>query len=226
MPSWVEQFYGPQPEPGSLWQAWRRHPSLIGRFHRNCPDDLQVVVHDGGPRMSTHPPELVWVQVSGSAGEVFQGKSLNQPHNLKSLRQGDDVRFVVPTGGKHPVLVTEKDLRERADWIIQPCNKCGLTELFDAPSDLIRKIFPNVPADVQLGAFTTFCGCCGGVQIAHLRGFNAQGAEPRRNRMRKEELVAVLEMTPDSAVRTGNLLLTSGHTCSHLSLQLWSVERS
>jgi hypothetical protein len=180
MPSWVEQFYGPQPKPGTQWGAWRQHPGLRGRFHPESLDDLQVVVHDGGPRMSTHRAELVWVRVSGVDGEVFHGQLLNQPHHLKSVRMGDDVQFLVPTSGKHPLMVTEKYLRERADWVIHACNKCGLSELFDAPSDLIAKIFPDLPADVKMSAFTTFCGHCGGIQVVHRPDANPENLELAR----------------------------------------------
>jgi hypothetical protein len=31
---------------------WRDDPLLKGRFHPDFPDDLQVVVHDGGPRLT------------------------------------------------------------------------------------------------------------------------------------------------------------------------------
>jgi hypothetical protein len=181
MPTWVEEFYGPQPKRGTGWGIWRQHPGLRGRFHPECPDDLQVVVHDGGPRMSSHPGELVWVRVTGVEGEVFCARLLNQPHNLKSVRLGDPIQFLVPSGGKHPLMVTEKYLRERANWIVHPCRKCGLSELFDAPSDLISKIFPNIPADAKLGMFTTFCPLCGGVQGAELKGFNSEDAAAARD---------------------------------------------
>ncbi|MGV3721034.1 MAG: hypothetical protein ACO1SX_08995, partial [Actinomycetota bacterium] len=65
-PSWVAEHYGPQPDPGTLWGAWRAHPKLRGRLHPDHPDDLQVIVHDGGPRISTHAPEAVWVSVTGA----------------------------------------------------------------------------------------------------------------------------------------------------------------
>ncbi len=178
----MKEFYGPQPEPGTEWGAWRRHPGLRGLFHTECPDDLQVVVHDGGPRMSTHPGELVWVRITGVQGDVFRGQLLNQPHNLKSVRLGETIQFVVPTGGKHPLMVTEKYLRERANWVVHPCSKCGLSELFDAPSDLISKIFPDIPADAKLGMFTTFCPLCGGVQGAELHGFDREDGAPRTSR--------------------------------------------
>jgi len=39
-----------------------------------------------------------------------------------------------------------------------------LSELFDAPTDLIRVIFPNISAESEMQMFTSFCGLCGGVQ--------------------------------------------------------------
>lgn len=119
-PTWVEEFFGPQPAPGSLYGWWRRHPKLRGRFHPRAPDDLQVLVHDGGPRLSKHRPELVWVRVTGGEGDVFTGTVLNQPHQLVTVRQGSSIRFLVPERGEHPLLVTEKYLRERPDWEVPP----------------------------------------------------------------------------------------------------------
>ena len=66
---------------------WREHPKLKGRFLQDYPDDLQVLIHDGGPRISRNPAEAVWVTVTGMAGEVFRGRVLNQPHNLRSVRE-------------------------------------------------------------------------------------------------------------------------------------------
>ncbi|HEY1187878.1 MAG TPA: hypothetical protein VGE74_09485, partial [Gemmata sp.] len=177
-PGWVAQFYGPQPPAGTEWGAWQEHPKLQGRFHPEYPDDLQVLVHDGGPRLTRNAPELMWVRVTGCAGDAFTARLLNQPHHLASVKLGDEIRFVVPDGGEHPLRVTEKYLAERPDWGITPCNKCGLSELFDAPSDLIRVVFPNAPADgAQMQAFTVFCGACGGVQLARSR--RAEDPEPR-----------------------------------------------
>jgi hypothetical protein len=62
-------------------------------------------------------------------------------------------------------MVTDKYLSERPNWNIQPCNKCGLDELFDAPSDLMRVIFPDIREGATMGIFTSFCGVCGGVQV-------------------------------------------------------------
>jgi hypothetical protein len=163
-PSWVANFYGPQPPPGTLWGAWREHRKLSGRFLPDHPDDLQVLIHDGGPRISHNPAEAVWVTVTGMEGEVFHGRVLNQPHNLRSVRQGSEIKFVVADGAEFPVMVTDKYLRERGAWVIHPCRKCGFSELFDAPSELIRVVFPNQPAGSELSMFTAFCPLCGGVQ--------------------------------------------------------------
>lgn len=153
-----------QPPASAAGYGWRSHPKLKARFLPDHPDDLQVFVHDGGPRISRNPAEAVWVTVTGTDGDVFRGRVLNQPHNLRSVREGDEIRFIVADGAECPVMVTEKYLRERGAWVIHPCQKCGFAELFDAPSDLIRAVFPGTPPDAQMGMFTSFCPLCGGVQ--------------------------------------------------------------
>lgn len=186
-PSWVQEFYGPQSPAGSLWGAWREHPDLKGRFLPDHPDDLQVFVHDGGPRLTRNPSELVWVSVTGMEGDIFRGRVLNQPHNLKSVRQGSEIRFVMPKGSEHPILVTAKYLAERGAWVIHPCHKCGLSELFDAPSDLIRVAFPNTPPDAAMSMFTALCPFCGGFQGVESRGSPlpvSAAPPPRRPRWR------------------------------------------
>lgn len=144
---------------------WRDSPQLKGRFLLDYPDDLQVIVHDGGPRLSQNPAEVVWVRVTGQSGDTFRGHVLNQPNNLRGIRQGAEIRFVVADGAEFPVLVTDKYLRERGRWVIHACDKCGFAELFDAPSDLIRVVFPNQPAGAETDMFTAFCPLCGGVQV-------------------------------------------------------------
>jgi hypothetical protein len=176
-PSWVAEFYGPQPAAGSLWGVWREHPKLKGRFLPDYPDDLQVFVHDGGPRLSCNPAEAVWVRVIGTDGQVFLGRVLNQPHNLESVRQESEIKFVAADGAEFPVMVTEKYLKERGGWDIRPCEKCGLSELFDAPSDLMQVAFPNMPPDAQMTMFTAFCPLCGGVQVVKSRSAPATAGE-------------------------------------------------
>ena len=71
---------------------------------------------------------------------------------------------LVSDGAEFPVMATDKYLRERGAWVVHPCRKCGLSELFDAPSDLMRAAFQGMPADAQMSMFTSFCPLCGGVQ--------------------------------------------------------------
>lgn len=143
---------------------WRTDPAISSRFHPDYPDDLQVIVHAGGPRFTQAQPELIWVRVTGKNGQAYCATLLNQPHQLPVLKQGDLILFLAPNAKNEPYLVTEKYLKERDDWHIGPCNKCGMPDLFDAPSDLQTKIFPNVPGDAKVEMFTSFCPVCGGVQ--------------------------------------------------------------
>lgn len=175
-PTWVDELYGPQPEPGSLWGWWRDHEILRDRFHPEYPDDLQVIVHDGGPRLTDRSPELIWVRVVGGHGDVFHGQLLNEPHNLQSVSQGSDISFVVPEGYEQPVMVTDKYLSERSDWIVHPCKECGIAELFDAPSDLMRVVFPHTPAKFVFNSFTAICGACGGFQFVQHKSDNPDEA--------------------------------------------------
>ncbi len=147
-----------------MGREWREHPKLKNRFLPEYPDDLQVFVHDGGPRLTRNQAEAVWVTVTGMEGEVFRGRILNQPVQLQSIRQGSEIQFVAADGAQHPIMVADKYLRERGAWVIHPCNKCGFSELFDAPSDLIRVVFPNQPADAKMSMFTALCPLCGGFQ--------------------------------------------------------------
>jgi hypothetical protein len=80
----------------------------------------------------------------------------------------------MPAGGEHPVLVTDKYLLERPRWVIHPCQTCGFSELFDAPSELIRVVFPDIPGGAEIDAFTSFCPLCGGVQTLESRNAIAE----------------------------------------------------
>jgi hypothetical protein len=180
VPSWVSEFYGPQPEPGTLWGLWRQHPGLRGRFHADHPDDAQVMVHDGGPRMTDAHPEVVWVSVTGVSDDVFSGRVLNNPHHLVSVSRGSEIHFIIPEGGDYPLMVTEQYLREREHWEIIPCNRCGLSELLDAPSDLMRVVFPQMqagpgPQKIVSQMFTVLCGNCGGLLVVRSK---TQETEP------------------------------------------------
>src|SRR6187399_1962076 len=109
---------------------WRVHPKLQGRFHPDAPDDLQVLIHDGGPRLSDRTPEAVWVTVTGcDENDVFTGRVLNQPQHLQSIEQGTEIKFIAPSC-RYLLMVTGKYLSERGNWNIQPCDQCGFDELF------------------------------------------------------------------------------------------------
>ena len=68
-------------------------------------------------------------------------------------------------------------LAGKSAWTIHSCQKCGLAELFDAPSDLMRVVFPNVPEGAVMEAFTSFCPLCGGVQALEFRDAGDQNAQ-------------------------------------------------
>ena len=144
---------------------WREDPQLKARFSPDYPDDLQVLVHEGGPRMSDNYPEVMWVKVQGMKDQVYIGTLLNEPRGLATVKQGDPILFMVAEGYKYPLRVTEKYLAERRIWDVKPCDGCGLAELFDAPSDLIKKIFTSAPEGWSAELFASFCPICGGVQI-------------------------------------------------------------
>jgi hypothetical protein len=111
-------------------------------------------------------PEVVWVTVTEYSGDVFKGRVLNQPNQLRTVKQGDLILFIVPERSEFPLRVTARYLEERSQWTLHPCTRCGLTELFDAPSDLLRAVFRNTPPGASIETFTALCGACGGIQIA------------------------------------------------------------
>lgn len=161
---------------------WNEHPKLRGRFRPEFPDDLQVIVHDGGPVTSDRQPELMWVRVVECQDGVFSGIVLNSPTQLKSVTQGSVIQFIVPEGGQYPVQVNRKYLQERSAWrLLVPCKKCGLTELLDPPSQLLASSFPSITAD-QLSqgfTFTTRCGLCGGAVVVRLKRTNWTWSEAK-----------------------------------------------
>jgi len=144
---------------------WRTDPALAGKFHPQYPDDVQVLVHDGDPRRTQRRPELCWVRLAAvDRPGVYVGVLLNQPHQLQTVKQGDRLRFVANAGMKNPLHVTDAYLRERADWTITPCDKCGASECFDPPTVMAKVRFPQMTDEMQIRAFTSFCSLCGGVQ--------------------------------------------------------------
>ena len=106
----------------------------------------------------------MWTTITALDGALFEGKVLNAPDQLTSVRQHQAIRFVVDAGTGYAVMVTDKYLQERPRWRINACGKCGFAELFDAPSDLIRATFSNLPEGATMDAFTALCALCGDVQ--------------------------------------------------------------
>jgi len=157
---------------------WRKHPLLQNKFHPDYPDDIQVIVHEGGPRVSKQRPELMWVSIIAQQDDVYVGILLNKPHNLTTVKQGEKILFLVSETSEYPFRITEKYLAERNSWeMVYPCNKCGFSELFDPPSELFEKVFPSqnvrlsdIPKDATVVAkvFTALCPICGGIQCINM----------------------------------------------------------
>jgi hypothetical protein len=229
---------------------WREHALLQGRFPPDYADDLQVIVHDGGPQITRNEPEIVWVTVTGISGDLFRGRVRNQPHNLQTVRRGDEIKFLVPEGdapatllelatlrlGLHrpplrgwlfPILVTDKYLRERGEWVIHACPQCGLTELFDAPSDLIRVLFPQPPRDANMTSFVTSCPHCGAAQRVESRGSPAAGDPgPVRTAENRDFLYLItVELLVENMTKLGALLATIKDDAS-ADLALPGLERA
>jgi len=147
-------------------KSWNKHPKLITRFHQDYPDDLQIIMHDGGPRLSDLKPELIWVRIVEEINkDHFKAQLLNAPLNFDQFSVSDYIQFVVPESGDYPISVSDKYIEERPFWIIQPCDKCGNSELFDPPSELIKQVFPTIDEPNQIESFTSFCAVCGGIQV-------------------------------------------------------------
>ena len=104
---------------------WRDDPLLEGRFHPDFPDDLQVLVHEGGPRLSSRSPELMWARTIGTEGGAYVATLLNQPHHLQTLHEGAEVLYVIPDGAEYPIRVTAKYLEERAACTSRPAQGAG-----------------------------------------------------------------------------------------------------
>ena len=173
-PEWL-RTYGPQPAPQS---PWHRDALLAGKFHAQYPDDIQALVHDGDPRRTRRGPELCWVRLLRvdraptrqvvsdyePSRHVYIAELLNQPHTLEPVKRGARVKVISVHGLPHPLHVTDEYLREREQWSITPCDRCGASECFDPPSVMARVRFPDAPADSIIEAFTSFCSHCGGIQ--------------------------------------------------------------
>jgi hypothetical protein len=166
-PTWLSH-YGPQPLADA---PWRHDPNMRGKFHKDFPDDIQALVHDGDPRVmrraATRPVTDV-IADHEKQRAVYIGELLNAPHTLQSVKRGDRLKLLSVAGMPHPLHVTDAYLQERLQWEITPCDKCGATETFDPPSVMAKVRFPNAPVDAMIAAFTSICSHCGGMQQLRL----------------------------------------------------------
>jgi DNA-directed RNA polymerase subunit RPC12/RpoP len=175
----------PSPQDGQ--GSWRNDPALKGKLHPEYPDDIQVIIHEGGRRFAKHPAEGIWVRVTGSKSGVYSGIILNTPVGLTNVRHGAAIKFVMPLVGEHPIMVTDKYLEERDHWVIHPCDKCGFAELYDAPSDFLRVAFPNKSQDEIQMWFSYKCvRCPNGFQLVENKDVPAV-AKPSLSRLFKKK---------------------------------------
>jgi hypothetical protein len=147
--------------------SWRTDPTVKSKFVTQYPDDIQVVVHEGDMRITQRPLELIWVKITGHAAPYYKGFLLNQPQNLATLHQGSEIIFKIETGCEHPVRVLEEYIKDRKEWIVKPCEGCGLNEAFSPVAALTKLSFPNNPPDSTVEAFTSRCNLCGGTQVIY-----------------------------------------------------------
>jgi hypothetical protein len=97
-PGWVARF-GPQPPTDA---PWREDVGLRGRFHPQWPDDLQVLIDDGGG-----PGELCWLRIVEAADAgTYVGQLMHPPHALTTVKEGDRLRFALAPGARHPRRLT------------------------------------------------------------------------------------------------------------------------
>ncbi|MEZ4401664.1 MAG: hypothetical protein R3B06_16680 [Kofleriaceae bacterium] len=172
-PPWLSGF-APQPATDA---PWRTAPALAGRWHRQFPDDLQVLCADGEPARTGGRPESCWVRIDEDAAaparptvgadgaevargpRLYRGRLLSTPRHLTTLAAGDRVTVLADPGGRFPLAVTDAYLAERPAWTITACPRCGLGEGFDPPSVMARARFPDAPGPPVM--FTAHCPLCG-----------------------------------------------------------------
>jgi hypothetical protein len=102
VPDWL-RAYGRQPKPGTLHGPWRLDPALWGRSLEEYPDDVEVLFDDRPP--SPEGWESMWVSIRACKRTTCEGVLLNQPFHLRSVAQGDTVRFSTATVGPDEYLL-------------------------------------------------------------------------------------------------------------------------
>lgn len=168
-------------ESGQHMEPWRSDPNLKRHFHPQYPDDIQLLVHEGSFRFTSAKPERMWATVlegieitdlEGKPIRAYKAKLINQPFNLKTLQMGSEILFVPSTTFQLPIRVTQEYLNDRKTFDIKPCDRCGLSELFDPVQQLIALTFPDMkthveehPEHAQGIMFSSICPFCGGVML-------------------------------------------------------------
>lgn len=143
-----------------LEHPWRAAPALAGRFTvPGYPDDLQVLVHDGGPKFTESPLELIWARVVSQEGCDFFAIAANQPTGVHAVRHGEMFAFRASAGLPHPLMVSADYRRERSRASIEPCERCGADELLDPPSRLVAHAFGDgdIPPTAVLNERCWWC---------------------------------------------------------------------
>ena len=161
----------------------RYHPASRRSGKDSFPEpekSLQVILHDGNPTRTGIKSQLASVRVIARDREVpifgnvmlsvFRGIVIEDVKELKTVQVNDEILFVVPTRGPHPLLVTEQYLEERPRWsLTTPCRQCGMSELFDPPSGHVARHFPSLTEEEKRRiSFTASCGFCGGGMVVRM----------------------------------------------------------
>lgn len=158
------------------------------RVPSSHPNFMQAIIHDGYSDAAKHPAEVVWVEVLRHSYESFEGRILNHPKKLNSVKKGDAVHFINGQRSPYPIMVTNTYLTDKEDWHIRGCNCCGFAELFSPPSDVMKSISERTGQNEVQSMFTTLCGMCkSGVQVITQKGIE----------MAREEVVLIRNRPSD-----------------------------
>lgn len=153
--------------PSSDDRAWRSDPALRGRFHPQCPDDLEGLLFFPLARQV----ERVWIRLESVDAAIggYAGQLLNTPHappaqhGSVALAAGKPVGLRVTPGSKDPIVIPP-DVRANLLAFRGACEACGWDLLLEAAESVWRRQFPDAPAGASPVAFTTRCAMCGGTQ--------------------------------------------------------------
>jgi hypothetical protein len=148
-PPWMEFYRPPSPQP------WRSDRALADRFHRNHPDDLEVLFVFPGHRM-----EQMWVRTTSVDPEIggYGGELLNQPFTEDAdLVQGAQVAYRLAPGVPEPIWVSPVMRANLGGWSSQ-CTVCGFDMLIKPAEAIAALQFGEL--GVQSLSFTTRCPMC------------------------------------------------------------------